>query len=174
MNTTSITSTLTALMSELVDGTPQTGGHMLNRGDVGLLRSLDRISADDASQIIDAGSSIAAHVDHVIYYMQLMNRWAAGETNPWRDADWTASWHRTSVTEKEWKELRRSLEREGHKWMGILEQPREVNERELAGIIASIAHLAYHLGAIRQMDRNLGGPSANNEQDAFTSPASPP
>jgi len=29
---------------------------------------------------------------------------------------------------------------------------------ELAGMIASIAHLAYHLGALRQIDKDLRGP----------------
>jgi hypothetical protein len=31
---------------------------------------------------------------------------------------------------------------------------------ELNGVIASVAHLAYHLGAIRQIDRAIRGPSA--------------
>jgi hypothetical protein len=36
--------------------------------------------------------------------------------------------------------------------------PREANAMELSGMIGSIAHLAYHLGAIRQIQRNLVGP----------------
>jgi hypothetical protein len=30
-------------------------------------------------------------------------------------------------------------------------------------MMASIAHLAYHVGAIRQMDRSIRGPSAEEE-----------
>jgi hypothetical protein len=37
--------------------------------------------------------------------------------------------------------------------------PREVQEIELNGMIGSIAHLAYHLGAIRQIDSSLRGPA---------------
>jgi len=166
MNTATVTSTLTTLMSELVDGTPPSGGYMLNKGDTGLLRALDRISAHDASQIINGGSSIAAHVDHVTYYISLMNRWSEGE-KPWRTADWAASWRRTTVDEEGWLELRRSLAEEVHKWMAVLKEPRDVESVELTGMVASIVHLAYHLGAIRQMDRTLRGPSASNEQDAF-------
>lgn len=33
---------------------------------------------------------------------------------------------------------------------------------ELNGVIASIAHLAYHVGAIRQIDLSAKGPSAND------------
>ena len=35
-----------------------------------------------------------------------------------------------------------------------------LGEIELNGIIGSIAHIAYHLGAIRQIDRAARGPSA--------------
>jgi hypothetical protein len=37
-----------------------------------------------------------------------------------------------------------------------------VDEIEMNGIVASAAHLAYHLGAIRQIDRSTRGPSAND------------
>ena len=165
---------LTTLLSELTRGTPPTGGYMLNRGDVGLLASLERISAEEASVIVSGGSSIAAHVDHVMYGIALMNRWAAGEKNPWKDADWKASWTRTTVTQESWAALRHAFAIEVRRWQKTLGEPRDVTEPELTGMIASIGHLAYHLGAIRQMDRRLGGPSANNEVDAFTSPASRP
>ena len=167
MNTTNLTTSLDALLSELVNGTPPTGGYMLNRNDVGLLRALDRLSAADASMIVNGGSSIAAHVDHVTYGISLMNRWAAGE-DPWRSADWAASWRRTTVTDEGWERSRLELADQLRKWQAVLREPREVTETELTGMISTIAHLAYHLGAIRQMDRRIRGPSANNELDAFT------
>jgi hypothetical protein len=40
----------------------------------------------------------------------------------------------------------------------VLSSPREVSEVELTGMIASIAHLAYHLGAIRQINKESRGP----------------
>lgn len=161
MNTSYLTSSLATLLGELVDGSSPTGGYMLNRDDVGLLRSVDRLSAGEASTIVNGGSSIAAHVDHVTYGISLMNRWAAGE-NPWRDADWSASWRRTSVTDETWQKSRRALAYEAHKWLAAIKEPREVEETELTGMIGSIAHLAYHLGAIRQMNRGIRGPSAND------------
>lgn len=167
MSAADIPSTLTTLFGELVDGTPPTGGYMLNRGDPGLLRSLERITAAEASRIVSGGSSIAAHVDHVTYYLTLMNRWARGERNPWRDADWKASWRRTDVSEESWAQRRGALAAESSAWSHAMSQPRTVSAPELTGMVASIAHLAYHVGAIRQMDRTLRGPSANNEPDAF-------
>ena len=119
--------------------------------------------------IIGGGSSIAAHVDHCLYYFALMNRWASGEKNPWKGADWKVSWTRTSVTPESWDILRDSFENEARRWLETVGQPREVTQAELSGMIASIVHLAYHVGAIRQMNRATGGPSANNEADAFPS-----
>jgi hypothetical protein len=39
----------------------------------------------------------------------------------------------------------------------ILQTPREVSGIELAGMISSVAHLAYHLGAIRQINKTGAG-----------------
>src|SRR5262245_36097673 len=146
INTTEIAPSLKTLFGELMDGAPTKGAYMLNRSDPGLLRSLERLDAAAASRAHDRGASIAAHVDHLRYGLSLLNRWAAGE-NPWKDADWRASWRKTSVSESEWQQLRGDLRSEALGWAAAIGTPREVNELELNGIIASVAHLAYHLGA---------------------------
>jgi hypothetical protein len=158
VNTNPIANTLATLFGELVYGAPASGGYMLNAGDAGMLRSLDTLSATAASTPTTTGSSIAAHVDHVRYGLSLMNRWSAGE-NPFRDADWSVSWRRTTVSDVEWETLRRDLQIETTHWLEALRIPREVQEIELNGMIGSIAHLAYHLGAIRQIDSSLRGPA---------------
>jgi hypothetical protein len=159
MNTSEITSTLTTLLGELLDGPPGREAYMLNGGDAGLLRSLDKLSARDASAVPPAGAaSIAAHVDHLRYGLSLMNRWAGGE-NPFGSADWSASWRKTSVTDTEWQQLRTDLSTEARRWLEALRAPRDVRRMELNGIVGSIAHLAYHLGAIRQIDRAARGPA---------------
>jgi hypothetical protein len=90
---------LALLFAELIDGPRPDAAYMLNSGDRGLLRSLDDLSADAASAIpVSGGASIAAHVDHLRYGLSLMNRWDDGDPDPWSDADWLASWSRTTVT----------------------------------------------------------------------------
>lgn len=157
MNTADMAKTLGTLLAELVDGAPKAGGYMLNPGDEGLLRSLDKLSAADASARTPTGSSIAAHVDHVRYGLSLMNRWSQGE-NPFATADWSESWRRTSVLEPEWRQRLADLRSETTRWLAVVRQPRDVDEVELNGVIGSIAHLAYHLGAIRQINQALRGP----------------
>jgi hypothetical protein len=160
MVTAELAQTLTTLLGELVDGPPRFA-YMLNQGDAGLLRSLDRLSAQAASASSPGGATIAAHVDHVRYGLSLMNRWAGGEPDPFTGADWTASWKVTTVSDAEWQALRDALRDEAHRWLAALGTPREVNRIELNGVVGSIAHLAYHLGAIRQIDRTARGPAAD-------------
>ena len=152
---------LALLFAELVDGPRPDAAYMLNSGDRGLLRSLDDLTADAASAIpVSGGASIAAHVDHLRYGLSLMNRWNDGDPDPWSDADWLASWNRTTVTSAQWVELRAQLGSEAQRWQEALKRVREVSLQELNGVIGSIGHLAYHLGAIRQIDRSIRGPQA--------------
>ena len=149
--------TLSVLLRELVHGTTTDACWVLNLGDIGLLRSLDAISAEAASAPAPAGgASIAAHVDHLRYGFELLNRWSRGE-NPFADADYSASWRRGTVSSDEWIARRAALAAEIAEWERALAEPRELGEMELTGVLASLAHLAYHLGAIRQIDRGASG-----------------
>jgi hypothetical protein len=160
MNTADVHSALARLFSELVDGAnSRAGGFVLNTGDLGLLRSLDKLSAADASRAVNDGATIAAHAQHVRYGLSLMNRWATAGGNPFADATWDEAWKMSVVDAHAWQEIRDGLRNEAHRWLEALNAARDVTEIELTGMIASIAHLAYHLGAIRQIDKQTRGPT---------------
>ncbi len=151
---------LAKILTELIDGAPPEGAHVLNPEDLGLLKTLDNLSFEDASRVPESGAaSIAAHVDHMRYGLSLLNRWSKGE-NPFTNADWTASWQRLSVSEFEWDRLRQDLRKEAYAWREALGQPRDMSETEENGVAGSVTHLGYHFGAIRQINRDLRGPSA--------------
>lgn len=159
MNTRDIAPSLTKLFSELVDGANVRGeAFILNSGDVGLLRSLDKLSAADASRSVNDGATIAAHAQHLRYGLSLMNRWAREGGNPFADAKWEEAWKTKHVDAAQWKEIRNGLTDETRRWLEALESPREVTAVELNGMIGSIAHLGYHLGAVRQIDKGTRGP----------------
>jgi hypothetical protein len=150
------------LLNELLDGAPPRDCFVLNPGDPGLLASLDKLTAQQASAVPESGgASIAAHVDHLRYGLELANRWSQGE-NPFADADFSASWRRITVSEDEWAARRQSLRTAAQEWRNALQQPRQLNDFEMTGVIATAVHLAYHLGAIRQIDRSIRGPAAND------------
>ena len=160
MRTDEIAPTLARLFSELADGVPSGGGgFVLNSGDRGLLKSLEQLSAADASRSAHQGASIAAHTQHVRYGLSLMNAWAEHGGNPFADAQWDEAWQVREVSEAQWNEIRHGLGDEAMRWTVVLQTPRESRGIELAGMISSIAHLAYHLGAMRQIDKAMRGPT---------------
>jgi len=159
MNTYTSSPALARLFAELVDGTAADGSaFVLNSGDKGLLRSLDALPADAASRSANDGATIAAHAQHVRYGLSLMNLWAAEGGNPFANAKWDEAWNTTAVDEAAWAEIRNGLRDEAHRWHRTLITPRAVAQLEFTGMVASIAHLAYHLGAVRQIARDARGP----------------
>lgn len=148
---------LCKILDEVFDGPPAGDAYLLNPGDPGLLRQLDSLDAAAASKRPMAGkTTIAAHVDHVCFGLSLLNRWAAGEANPFANADWEASWKRTSVTEEQWRRLRDDLRREAENWRRHVRARTDWEDLPAAGAVGSAAHTAYHLGAIRQIVAALG------------------
>jgi len=167
MRTTDVSPLLATLFSELVDGARAKGGaYILNSGDAGLLTSLEAIEAADASRSVNDGATIAAHTQHLRYGLSLMNRWANEGGNPFADATWDAAWKISSVDASAWREIRDGLASETHRWLSVLASPREVTDIELTGMIGAIAHLAYHLGAIRQINKDARGPREGSFQPA--------
>lgn len=153
---------LVNVLNELIDGSALEAAWVLNPEDPGLISSLGKVSAEEASAVPSGGgASIAAHVDHLRYGLELLNRSIRGE-KPLADADYSASWKLNAVSEAEWALRREALRREAYAWREALMHSRDLTDVELTGVIASVAHLAYHLGAIRQIDRSTRGPSARD------------
>jgi hypothetical protein len=162
-----LASILAKLWVELVEGpSDPRGAFMLNSGDVGLLRSLDALTADQASRSVNDGATIAAHAQHVRFGLSLMNRWATEGGNPFADAKWDAAWKIGAVNPAEWNEIRSGLSGEARRWLDVLKSPRDLAKVELTGMIGSIAHLAYHLGAIRQISKETRGPREGTYAEA--------
>jgi hypothetical protein len=149
---------LVTLLKEALHG-PSAEGYFLNQGDRGLLASLDALSAETASARPAGRSSVAAHAEHLRYGLHLLNRFAQGE-NPWEDANWAESWRHQEVTEDQWRALRAALAAEGEAWLAAMKKPAAWDESALASAVSSIPHLAYHLGAIRQLAQAASGPQA--------------
>jgi hypothetical protein len=159
MRTDTICAGLELLFSELADGATRPGSaYILNSGDAGFLKSIDRLTATEASRSTSGGATIAAHVQHVRYGLSLMNRWGRDGGNPFADAKWDEAWKTAAVDDADWAEIRAGVRHEAHQWLDVLRTPRHVDAEGLNGMMASIAHLAYHLGAIRQIATNARGP----------------
>lgn len=143
---------LSNMLTEIFDGPPGQEAYLLNPGDPGLLRQLDALDAAAASERPMPGkTTIAAHVDHVHFGLALLNRWAAGEENPWAGADWNGSWQRTAVSDDQWRTLRDALRQEAEQWRKTVAARTNWDDLAAAAALSTAAHTAYHLGAIRQI-----------------------
>jgi DinB superfamily len=143
---------LSNMLTEIFDGPPGQAAYVLNPGDPGLLRQLDTIDANTASKRPMPGkTTIAAHIDHVQFGLRILNRWAAGEANPWAGADGNASWQRTSVTEEQWRSLRDALRDDAEQWREAVAARASWDDMAAAAALSTVAHTAYHVGAIRQI-----------------------
>jgi hypothetical protein len=80
--------------------------------------------------------------------------------------DWTVSWQKNVVSDAEWRQLRVEHRREAVAWAATLSAPRAVSEVEAGWLAGSVAHVAYHMGAIPQIERATRGPTAEDEARA--------
>jgi hypothetical protein len=119
--------------------------------DTSLFATLGLISAEEASLPIgDQCASIAAQVEHVIYYLEVMVGFIQGQEM--EVVDWGDIWSRVEkVTDDEWLELKSRLE-ESYVQLKVMLQGIEDWEQNhaIGASIGIVAHTAYHLGEIRQ------------------------
>jgi DinB superfamily len=114
--------------------------------DAGLTNTLARLSAADASRPV-GGNSIAAHVGHIVFSFDAFGASISGDRSP---RDWNESWRIGAVDETAWQKLRAEVESGYARLRNTIETHADANEDALASAAAAAAHLAYHIGAIRQ------------------------
>ncbi len=115
-----------------------------------LLETLTTITAEEASRPTSANcASIAAHVAHVTFYIEALERYIQGEKVR---VDWAEIWQTVrEVTPEEWTALQDSLREAYQRIRGLLVNgPAWDTEEEIGGMIGIVVHTAYHLGEIRQ------------------------
>ncbi len=114
-----------------------------------LLETLEGITSDEASiPISESGASIAGHVDHARFYLNvLMDSMRGIEIEK---IDWQLSWLVNSVTEEKWQKLRKDLQKGYLEVRALIEGfANWEGDEDIWGSLAVISHTSYHLGAIR-------------------------
>jgi hypothetical protein len=132
-------------------------GFLLDKG-TSLLATLDGVSAAAASAPIALGTvSIATHVEHIIFYIDVLGKGIAGQEIG--EIDWREIWERVGeVNEEAWDDLRARLRAEYTWLMAILNDVQDWRENDAVGAsIVILAHTACHLGVIRQALAMCGG-----------------
>lgn len=125
-------------------------GVYLDKG-TSLFATLHQISANEASiPIGNRCATIAAQVEHVIYYLEVLERHIAGQEID--EVDWGEIWSRVSgVTSAEWDDLKGRLKETYARLKAMLRGIDNWEQNDaIGGSMAILVHTAYHLGEIRQ------------------------
>jgi hypothetical protein len=128
-------------------GLPGQGTQYLDHSG-GVLATLRQLTAEQASRPFGSHPSIAAHARHMNFHLRVTSEWISGDHSK---RDWKGSFQPGTVTEAEWKRIQDDLEQSREELVRVLrslDPDRFVSEGAGMG---AIAHLAYHLGAIRQL-----------------------
>ncbi len=138
------------LLRETFEGSPEgQPSAYLDRG-VGVLNTLNGLSADRASKDFH-GTTIAAQTEHSKFYLDRLCEFLAGRNER---VNWEDSWLIETVNEAEWDALRTSVRTAYDSTLRCLASVENWNERNLGMAIGMVAHTAYHLGAIRQIAKH--------------------
>lgn len=148
---------LSNVLQEAVEGSSGPWAYFIdNRPGAGVFGALAGLSAAEASRA-RGGTSIAAHAHHVAFAMEASAASIGGDHAP---RDWKKSWQVKTVTTAGWKELVARLHREYQRLRQGVRSRAWSSEEALGETVGVIAHIAYHLGAIRQKAVSLRGAKA--------------
>ncbi len=131
---------------------PQSTWFIDNEANSGLFGTIDGLTAAEASEPVGEGQgevTIASQVEHL--------RWSLANANavywdhkPWND-NWTESWQVSNLDEAGWDRLRQSVRAEFERMRDGLPTQKELPGEYLIGVMALVAHAAFHLGLVRQL-----------------------
>jgi len=116
-----------------------------------LSETLAGIDSGRASRVVSGHpQTIAGHVFHTTFYIRVLLEYMqdlrTGKTN------WDESWVITTVDPGEWEKLKVDLLTAYRELLAFVDAVAQwENEDHFGGVLATLAHCAYHLGAIRQL-----------------------
>jgi hypothetical protein len=140
---------LLQILKETFEGPAPTGPSAFIEKGTGLFQTLEGVTAELASAQRKAdASTIAAHSEHIRFYVAVHYKLMLGSTDP---IDWNESWRIKQVNEAEWNDLRQQLRTAYRAVVEHLRNREKWQQDEPGLTMAIVAHSAYHLGAIRQL-----------------------
>ena len=138
---------LLSVLQEAVEGPSGSWTYFIDkRPDAGVVGALSTLNAAEASRP-RGGTSIAAHDHHLAFALEASTASIEGDQTP---RDWKKSWLVTTVDDAAWAKLVEQLQREYQKLRQAIQSRAGSSEEAFGEAVGAIAHIAYHLGSIRQ------------------------
>lgn len=137
---------LVAVLREGFEGAEQWSYFTDHGTDAGLLGTLAKLSARQASEP-RGGTSIVAHAHHTSFALDASAAWIRGDRSR---RNWQESWSVKQLDEEGWKQLQEELRKRYEDLREAIEKEAATSPEAFGGAAGAVAHVAYHLGAIRQ------------------------
>ncbi len=134
------------VLKEAFEGAGESSYFTDSGPEAGLFGTVASLDAATASRPL-GGSSIAAHVHHVNFGLEVSAAWIRGDR---AQRDWNESWSVARVDESRWSDLRQTLQARYTELLDAVEEHSADGTESMGGTVGALAHVAYHLGAIRQ------------------------
>lgn len=148
---------LKAILSETFEGPSSSSSWFVDSDvDGSMLGLLGTLSAAQASRAAPGRKSAAAHAGHARVHLEAVERFMRGDQSK---TDWDASWRHGQVDDAGWRRMQGELRAACQALAAAIDRRTEWSDQTLAAAVGAIAHAAYHLGAVRQIVRNLNAPS---------------
>jgi hypothetical protein len=138
-------------------------------------RRSTHLSAQTASARPDGRSSVASHVEHLRYSLELLNHHRS-RPEPWAQADWADAWTHQHVNDDQWLALRSALATEAKAWLHAMSPLAVVGTSprlRIAVLEHSASRLSHSAQSVSSRRRAGGRPSELGSGDAPRSKASP-
>lgn len=149
------TDKLLTILQEAFEAKPDSWTYFTNPSpDSGYLRTIAALSVDEA-QKSSGGSSIASQIKHITFAIQTcVTQLENSEHIPDND-EWQQSWEVGPLDETAWIEMQNQLNDSFQRLRELIVRKAFADAESFASIIGVIAHVAYHLGTIKQKIRVL-------------------
>lgn len=116
-----------------------------NKPDAGFVGLLEGLTAEAVSRPI-AGTSIVSHVHHVVFSLIEAAAYISGDHS---HKDWNES-RINSVNDGEWLQIRDHMRASFLALRNAIRENAAKDILSIGGTVGVLAHMAFHLGAIRQ------------------------
>jgi hypothetical protein len=117
----------------------------------GWTQTLAALTAAEASRpVAPGGTTISGQTAHAAYYLELFEGIIL---NRHPQADWPGSFAPSQVDEAAWAAQQARLVGAADRVAALMRANPSWPESQVRGALGSLVHLAYHLGAVRQMAR---------------------
>jgi hypothetical protein len=121
----------------------------------GWAQTLSVLTAAEASRpVVPGGTTVAGQTAHAAYYLELFEDIILNRRTP---ADWPGSFAPSEVDEAAWAAQQVRLLGVAGRVAVLMRGNPSWPEPHVRSAMGSLTHLAYHLGAVRQMARVVAG-----------------